>query len=229
MSAPVAIVGMACRFPGGADDPDAFWQLLADGRDAVTTIDRPGLDLERFYDPAPQTPGRMATRSAGLLARLEEFDAAFFGISPREAAAVGPEQRLLLETTWEACEDATIDPHSLAGQAVGVFVGQWTSDFESRLFADTERRSTSTPRPAAGATPVRAVSRTSSACPDPALTVDTACSSSLVAVHLACQSLRNGESSMAIAAGVNVILQPHVSDRVLAERDDGAGRPLQVR
>ena len=140
MSAPVAIVGMACRFPGGADDPDAFWQLLADGRDAIATIDRrrsgPGALLRsRPADARPHghTLGRPAPR------RLEQFDAAFFGISPREARAVGPEQRLLLETTWEACEDATHRPHSLAGQAVGVFVGQWLSDFESRLFADPDQ------------------------------------------------------------------------------------------
>ena len=210
MSDPIAIVGMACRLPGGADDPETFWELLADGRDAIREIDRDGLDLGRFFDPEPRTPGRMMTRWGGFLDGLEEFDAAFFGISPREAATLDPTQRLLLETTWEACEDATIDPHTLAGGPVGVFVGQWLNDFESRLFADTDQvefyATTGSGRYASSGRLSFVLGTIG-----PSMTVDTACSSSLVAVHLACQSLRSGESTVAIAGGVNVILQPHIS------------------
>ena len=137
--APIAIIGIACRFPGGACNPAAFWQLLADGRDAIQPIARDGLELSRFYDPRPRTPGRMMTQWGGFLDDLELFDAEFFGISPREAASVDPAQRLLLETVWEAFEDATIDPLALRNEPVGVYVGQWLSDFESRLFADTDQ------------------------------------------------------------------------------------------
>jgi len=210
VSEPVAIVGMACRFPGGVDDPESFWQLLQEGRDAIRPIERDGIDVDRLYEPNPATPGRMMTRWGGFLDDVEHFDAAFFGISPREAATVDPAQRLLLEATWEALEDAMIDPGSLAGQPVGVFVGQWLSDFESRLFADPDQidfhSTTGSGRYASSGRLSFVLDAVG-----PSLTVDTACSSSLVAVHLACQSLRAGESQVAVAAGVNVILQPHIS------------------
>ncbi|MET0791815.1 MAG: type I polyketide synthase [Polyangiaceae bacterium] len=207
MNEPIAIVGLGCRFPGGADSPEAFWRLLLDGVDAIRPLTRDGLD--RFYDPRPATPGRMYTRWAGLLAGLDRFDADFFGISPREAASLDPAQRLLLETTWEALEDATIDPNALRGESVGVYVGQWLSDFENRLFADPEQvdlyATTGSGRYASSGRLSYFLGLTG-----PSITLDTACSSSLVAIHLACQSLRAGESSLAIAAGVNVILQPHI-------------------
>ena len=207
---PIAIVGIACRLPGGVTDPESFWQLLVEGRDAIRTIERDGIDLARFYDPSPRTPGRMMTQWGGFLDDLELFDAGFFGISPREAASIDPPQRLLLETTWEACEDALIDPTTLAGEPVGVFVGQWLNDFESRLFADTDQVDFHT---TTGSGRYASSGRLSFVLGTigPSLTVDTACSSSLVAVHLACQSLRAGESRLAIAGGVNVILQPHIS------------------
>jgi len=207
MNEPIAIVGIGCRFPGGANSPEAFWQLLVNGVDAIRPLERDG--LERFYDARPATPGRMFTRWGGLLDRLEQFDAEFFGISPREAASVDPAQRLLLEATWEAIEDATIDPSALRAEPVGVYVGQWLSDFENRLFADTEQvdlyATTGSGRYASSGRLSYFFGFTG-----PSLTLDTACSSSLVAIHLACQSLRAGESSLAIAAGVNVILQPHI-------------------
>jgi phthiocerol/phenolphthiocerol synthesis type-I polyketide synthase B len=207
---PVAIVGMACRFPGGADDPESFWRLLRDGRDAIRPIERDGIDLDRLFEREPATPGRMMSRWGGFLDDIEHFDAAFFGISPREAATVDPGQRLLLEATWEALEDAGIDPNAVAGRPVGVFVGQWLSDFESRLLTDLDQfdfhATTGSGRYASSGRLSFLLDAVG-----PSLTVDTACSSSLVAVHLACQSLRSGESGMAIAGGVNVILQPHIS------------------
>ncbi|MEP7049211.1 MAG: type I polyketide synthase [Pseudomonadota bacterium] len=207
---PIAIVGVACRFPGGAHTPEALWQLLAEGRDAITQIARDGIELERFYDARPATPGRMFSRWGGFLDGLEQFDAEFFGISPREAESLDPAQRLLLETAWEALEDASIEPGALRAEPVGVFVGQWLNDFESRLFADTDAldlyATTGSGRYAASGRLSYFFGFTG-----PSLTLDTACSSSLVAIHLACQSLRAGESSLAIAAGVNVILQPHIS------------------
>ena len=207
---PIAVVGAACRFPGGVHEPAGFWQLLIEGRDAILPIARDGLELARFYDPRPGTPGRMMSSWGGFLQDLELFDADFFGISPREAASLDPAQRLLLETAWEALEDAAIDPLTLAGTPVGVFVGQWLSDFESRLFADTTQvdlyATTGSGRYATSGRLSYFLGLTG-----PSLTLDTACSSSLVAVHLACQSLRSGESSVAVAAGVNVILQPQIT------------------
>src|SRR5690606_8935274 len=135
---PVAIVGIGCRFPGGVKDAASFWRLLAEGGDAITEIPADRIDIHHYFDPRPATPGRMMTRWGGFLERLDEFDAAFFGISPREAERLDPQQRLLLETAWEALEDAGQDANALHGSATGVFVGQWLSDFESRLFADPE-------------------------------------------------------------------------------------------
>jgi acyl transferase domain-containing protein len=206
---PIAIIGAACRFPG-AHGLESFWRLLRDGVDAIRPITREGLEPSRFYDPRPQTPGRMATRWGGFLDDLELFDADFFGISPREAQKLDPAQRILLETAWEACEDAGIDTATLAGQPVGVFVGQWLSDFESRLFADLDdvdfHATTGSGRYATPGRLSYVLGLTG-----PSVSVDTACASSLVAVHLACQSLRTGETPLAFAAGVNVILQPHIT------------------
>ena len=152
----------------------------------------------------------MMTRWGGFLEDLEQFDADFFGISPREAEKIDPAQRIVLETAWEACEDAGIDAASLSGKPVGVFVGQWLSDFESRLFADLDEvdfyATTGSGRYATAGRLSYVLGVTG-----PSVSVDTACSSSLVAVHLACQSLRIGETPLAIAAGVNVILQPHIT------------------
>ncbi|HEX3990297.1 MAG TPA: polyketide synthase, partial [Acetobacteraceae bacterium] len=208
--APVAIVGIGCRFPGDVADAAAFWRFLAAGRDAIAEIPRDRIDLTHYYNEQPATPGRIMTRWGGFLAQIEGFDAAFFGMSPREAERLDPQQRLLLETAWEALEDAGQDIAALEGSATGVFVGQWLSDFEARLFADPETvdfyMTTGSGRYASSGRLSYLLGLRG-----PSLTIDTACSSSLVAVHMAARSIRSGESKLALAGGVNVILQPHIS------------------
>ncbi|MGE3909404.1 MAG: type I polyketide synthase [Chloroflexota bacterium] len=207
---PIAIIGIGCRFPGGVDSPDAFWELLHAGIDAIGPVPADRFNVDAFYDSAPATPGKIATREGGWLDRIDEFDAAFFGISPREVISLDPQQRLLLEVTWEALEDAGLPRQHLAGSRTGVFVGMWTNDYAERAFAasdDIDLYVTT------GGGRYSASGRLSFAFDlrGPSLTVDTACSSSLVAVHLACQSLRSGESELAIAGGSNLILQPQIS------------------
>ncbi len=207
---PIAVVGIGCRFPGGVTDVASFWRLLVEGRDAIEEIPPDRIDLARFHDERPATPGRIMTRWGGFLRGIEAFDAAFFGISPREAERLDPAQRLVLETAWEGLEDAGIDATRLDGSDTGVFVGQWLSDFEGRLFADPEAvdfyMTTGSGRYATSGRLSYLLGLRG-----PSLTLDTACSSSLVAVHLAVRSLRAGECSLALAGGVNVILQPHIS------------------
>jgi len=206
---PVAIVGIGCRFPGGVVDPETFWQLLAQGRDAITEIPRNRLDLDYYYDARAATPGRIMSRWGGYLERIDEFDPFFFNISPRHAERLDPQQRLILETAWEALEDAGQDAAALAGSRTGVFVGQWLGDFESRLFADPEAidfpMTLGSGRYAASGRLSYVLGLRGAS-----LTIDAACSSSLAAVHLAVRSIRDGESALALAGGVNVILQPHI-------------------
>jgi acyl transferase domain-containing protein len=205
---PIAIIGMSCRFPGGADSPAAFWDLLRRGGDGITEIPRDRWDVDRYYDADPDAPGRMYARSGGFLPDVDRFDPQFFGITPREAVTMDPQQRLLLEVCWEALEDAAQAPPALTGSRTGVFVGITTNDYAHLVGAS-------------GAASLDAYAMTGNALnfaagrlsyvlglQGPSLSVDTACSSSLVAVHLGCQSLRTGESRMAIAAGVNLILRP---------------------
>jgi acyl transferase domain-containing protein len=206
---PIAVIGIGCRFPG-ASGPEAFWELLRNGVDAIREIpsDRPG--LASFYDPRPRTPGRLVSRWGGFLEDVDRIDAAFFGLSPREADRMDPQQRLLLEVVWEALEDAGQVAERLAGSATGVFVGLWINDYEALMFADPARvdfhMTTGSGRYSASGR----ISYTFGL-QGPSLTVDTACSSSLVAVHLACQALRSGECGLALAAGANTILTPQVS------------------
>jgi myxalamid-type polyketide synthase MxaE and MxaD len=127
----IAIVGIGCRFPGGATDPSSFWRLLMSGVDAITDIPPERATLAAWYDPRPATPGRMMSRRGGFLPQIDRFDAAFFEMSPREAERVDPQQRLLLEAAWEAFEDAGADVRALAGSRTGVFVGEWASDYEA--------------------------------------------------------------------------------------------------
>jgi len=204
---PIAIIGMGCRFPGGAVDPASFWRQLRDGCDAVGEVPLSRWDSDEYYDPNPDVPGKMNTRWGGFLRdSVDAFDARFFGIMPREAASMDPQQRLLLEVAWEALEHAGRAPASLNGSDTGVFTGISTNDY-SRLWDRPE--SVDSYMSTGNAFSV-AAGRLSYilGLHGPSLAVDTACSSSLVAVHLAVQSLRSGECRMALAAGVNLILSP---------------------
>jgi amino acid adenylation domain-containing protein len=207
---PIAIVGMACRFPGGATDPDAFWRLLEAGGDAIVEVPKERWDADAFFHPEAATPGKMSTRWGGFLHQVDGFDAGFFGISPREALRMDPQQRLLLEVAWEALEDAGQTRDRLAGSRTGVFAGICSTDYSWLQFADLEGIDAYT----GTGTSLSILAGRLAYLLDlrgPSLAVDTACSSSLVAVHLACQSLRARESDAALAGGVNLILSPHTT------------------
>ncbi|MCU1503729.1 MAG: polyketide synthase, partial [Ilumatobacteraceae bacterium] len=206
---PIAIVGIGCRLPGGADDPASLWRLLCAGFDAIGQVPPDRFDVEALYDERPATPGRIMSRWGGFLTDVDRFDAEFFETAPREAERLDPQQRLLLETSWEALEDAGLPLQRLQGSSTGVFVGMWLNDFESRLFADPEvdlYMTTGTGRYSASGRISFFLDLLG-----PSVSVDTACSSSLVAVHLACQSLRSGECDVALAGGANVILEPQIT------------------
>ena len=207
---PIAIIGMGCRFPG-ANDPEAFWKLLDGGIDAITEVPRARWDVDAWYDPDPDAAGKMSTRFGGFLEHVDRFDAGFFGIAPREAVSMDPQQRLLLEVSWEALEDAGHAPDQLTGTRTGVFVGVCNSDYYQLVMKGDPRRLDA--YVASGGSHSVAAGRLSYALglQGPSMAVDTACSSSLVAVHLACQSLRAGESRMALAGGVNLMITPDVT------------------
>ena len=204
---PIAIVAVACRFPG-APDPEAFWEVLYGGVDAIREIPEDRFDIDEFYDPDPDTPGKIYSRFGGFLDQIDGFDPEFFGISPREAVWIDPQQRLMLETVWEGLERAGYAPSALRGSRSGIFVGVGTNEYSHLLSADSVEKIE--PHFITG-NALNAISgRVAFALglEGPAVAVDTACSSSLVAVHQACQALHSGDCDLALAGGVNVLLSP---------------------
>jgi acyl transferase domain-containing protein len=209
-SEPIAVVGMACRLPGGADSPEAYWRLLRAGDDAVCDVPADRWDVDAYYDPDPAAAGKMCTRAGGYLReRVDAFDPQFFGISPREAESMDPQHRLLLEVAWEALENAAQIEDRLAGSSTGVFVGITSHDYADLHLPGHDLRSIAT-HIITGNTHNAAAGRLSYCFgfQGPCLAVDTACSSSLVSIHLACKSLLLGECRRALAGGVNLILSP---------------------
>ena len=199
-------------FLGGANNPESFWQILHHGIDTIKEVPASRWDVDAYYDPEPETSGKMYTRQGGFLGvNIDEFDAEFFGIAPREAVSMDPQQRLLLEVTWEALENAAIAPNKLVGSSTGVFVGMSANDYAQRTMFDVP--SVIDVYTATGNALNAAAGRLSYilGLQGPSMAIDTACSSSLVAVHLACQSLRNQDCQMAIAGGVNLMLSPQVT------------------
>ncbi len=203
---PLAIIGMGCRFPG-APSPEAFWRLLHEGLDAVSEVPPERWDVDAVYDPTPSTPGKTYTRTGAFLDQVDQFEPSFFGISGGEAASMDPQQRLVLEVTWEALESAGWAPERLAGTRTGVFIGISNLDYS---LMQTTNTATISVYSGTGAAHCITANRLSYLLDfrGPSLIVDTACSSALVAVHLACQSLRTGESDVAVAGGVNLVLSP---------------------
>lgn len=204
---PIALIGVACRFPGGANDAEAFWKLLCDEAHAIREVPADRWDVDAYYDPNPAAPGKTNSRWGGFLDGIDQFDNHFFSISDREAIRIDPQHRLTLELTWEALENAGVPPSSLRGSRTGVFVGMSHSEYGIMLSTDMAQ---SDAYVGTGTAHCLAANRVSFMYDfhGPSVMLDTACSSSLVAVHLACQALRTGEAELAIAGGVNIILSP---------------------
>lgn len=209
---PIAIIGMGCRFPQGADSPEAYWKLLRNGINTVAQVPAERWDIDRYYDPDPDAPGQMYTRYGSFLEDVDCFDAHFFGISAREAAELDPQQRLLLEISWSALENAGQSFSSINGSKTGVFVGSTSNDYAHQLINPQERFQLN---------PYRSLGTLRSMIAGrlayfynfhgPAIQLDTACSSSLLSVHMACQSLRSRECNLALAGGINLMLTPETT------------------
>ena len=209
---PIAIVGIGCRFPG-ASGFDEFWNLLRNGVDPISEIPRDRWDIDELFDPVPGTSGKMSTRWGGFLPNIDQFDPHFFGISPREASAMDPQQRLLLEVAWEALENAGQPPDKLAGSRTGVFVGIGGFDYTNLIINYEDHLKVINAYLGTGNAHSIAANRISYLLDlrGPSVAIDTACSSSLVAIHMACESLRNAQTDLAIAGAVNLILSPEVT------------------
>jgi acyl transferase domain-containing protein/acyl carrier protein len=211
LNEPIAVVGMACRFPGGANSPEAFWDMLRSGRDGISEVPADRWDVEAFFDSNPDTPGKSRVRKGGFLREvpIDRFDAQFFGIAPREAVSMDPQQRMLLEVSWEALEDAGLPPEQLVGTQTGVFVGITAGDYSTRALHLRDQTSID-PYAATGNMFSVAAGRVAFALglQGPTMALDATCASSLVAIHLACQGLRTGEADVALAGGVNLMLEP---------------------
>ncbi len=210
---PIALIGIGCRFPGGANTPEAFWRLLRAGVDAVGPIPPSRWDVEKYFDPGRNTPGKMYLREGGFLRdeEIKDFDCSFFGIAPREATSLDPQQRLLLEVSWEALEHAGLAPARLDGSRTGVYVGSFWDDYSAERFYLPSPSKMDAFTTISG---VRSMAAGRIAhflnLRGPAMQLDTACSASLLAVHLACQALRHGECDQALAGGVSLILSPRL-------------------
>lgn len=206
---PIAVVGLSCRFPG-ADDAAAFWELLAQGHEAISDVPPWRWDVDAFYNPDPDAPGTMYSKRGGFLSDIDQFDAGFFGITPREASRLDPQQRLLMEQAWYAFENAAQPADLLRGQKVGVFVGAMNHDYHQLQLQQTADLDAYTGT-GNGASFLAGRLSYFFGLNGPSLVLDTACSSALVATHLACRALRNGEADVALAGGVNLILAPESS------------------
>lgn len=217
---PIAVIGIGCRFPGGITNPENFWQLLTNGVDAISEIPEDRWSIEKFYSKTSSKPGKTVSKWGGFVdQRIEHFDAHFFGMSPREASYLDPMQRWLMEVSWEAFEDAGLVPEKLAGSDTAVYIGGFTEDIKL-LQMDPSNRDLIGAHAATGSAMTMLANRLSYIYDfhGPSVALDTACSSSLVSVHLACQSILNGESSLALAGGVNAMFRP---DYTIAESKAG--------
>ncbi|MBD2506581.1 SDR family NAD(P)-dependent oxidoreductase [Nostoc muscorum FACHB-395] len=230
---PIAIIGMNCRFPGGADYPEKFWELLHNGVDTITEVPADRWDVDEYYNANPNTLGKIYTRYGGFIKQVDQFDPHFFGLSPLEAASMDPQHRLLLEVGWEAVENAGQSPEELNGSQTGVFMGLFMEDYSRfNLYSGDHNRIDA--YSSLGNARSIAIGRLAYVLglQGPVMQLDTACSSSLLAVHLACQSLRSGECNMALAGGVNLILAPEASiglSRMRALAPDGRCKTFDAK
>ncbi|MBO9998157.1 MAG: type I polyketide synthase [Cyanobacteria bacterium SID2] len=231
-SEPIAIIGMGCRFPGGVNDPEQFWELLKNGKETVSSVPEARWNRDRYYDATLDRPGKAYTQQGHFLDRADEFDAPFFDLSPREVTSIDPQQRLLLEVAWESLERAGIPATDLVGSQTGVFIGINSADY-GQLQTDSQDLDNLNAYVFTGNTASVAAGRLAHwfGFRGPSLAVDTACSSSLVALHLACQNLRSRDCRMALAGGVNLMLAPHgyvILSQMHALAPDGRCKPFDA-